>query len=84
MNTENVDLKNPRFSNIGPVNIENLDFKKSEIFKHLCFQYSPIVNTENVDFKNPRFLNIGPVNIENWDLKHPRFSNIRLFDIHYR
>ena len=33
-------------------------------------------------FENLGFSDICLVNIENWDLKNPRFSNIRVFDIH--
>ena len=45
VNIENLDFKNPRFSNI----CLKLGFQKSEVFKHLCFRYSPTVNIENMD-----------------------------------
>ena len=34
---------------------ENVDYKKSEIFKHPSLRYSPIVKYENLDFKNVGF-----------------------------
>ena len=45
---------NPSFRFLPVVKYENLDHKKSEIFRHrISFRYSPIVNIENLDFKNP-------------------------------
>ena len=48
-----------------------------------------VENADIADFISPTFINpcfrYSPIaNIENLDLKNPRFSNIRLFDIHYR
>ena len=36
----------------------------------------------SLTFINPSFRYLPIVNIENLDFKNPRFSNIRLFDIH--
>ena len=48
---------NPTFQFSPIVKNENLDFEKSEIYKHPSFLYWPIVKYENLDFKNPRFPN---------------------------
>ena len=43
-------FENLGFSDICLVNIENWDLKKSEIFKHPCFRYSPYcLNLEKCD-----------------------------------
>ena len=67
--------------------VENADFSDiadiadfiSPTFINPCFRYSPIANIENLDLKNPRFSIFTRQMSEN-----PRFSNILLFDIHYR
>ena len=37
------------------VKYKNLDYKKSEMFKHPSFRYLPMVKYGNLDFKNLRF-----------------------------
>ena len=71
VNVENLDFKNPRFSNI----CLKLGFQKSEISSIRVF----IVNIENTDVLKSWISNICLENIENWDFKkNPRFSNIHV------
>ena len=59
------------------------------IFKRLKGQVENADFSDIADFISPTFINLcfqySPiVNIENLDIKNPRFSSIRVFDIHYR
>ena len=86
---ENLDYKNPKFSNIISIftysQMQKLEFQKSKILiQTSVFRYLPIVKYKNLDFKNPRFSNIRLnfryshiVKYENLDHKSPRFLNVQ-------